>query len=83
MLTPSPLCGLCSVFGVFCVRAIAQYKDGAPSLKKLCQALLGRVIQRGEHCPVEDARATLELYLRHCQQWEAELGSCHMVHESV
>jgi len=45
----------------------------APSLKKLCEHVLGKRIQQGEHCPVEDAAHTLELYLRHRERWEAEI----------
>jgi RNA exonuclease 4 len=45
----------------------------APSLKALSEYVLGRKIQHGEHCPVEDARATMMLYVRHRKRWEAEL----------
>ncbi|KAJ1468382.1 hypothetical protein T484DRAFT_2260171 [Baffinella frigidus] len=45
----------------------------APSLKKLCEHVLKKRIQVGEHCPVEDAAHTLQLYLRHREVWEAEI----------
>eukprot|EP00961_Rhodomonas_salina_P222088 3003527-Rhodomonas_salina.2 len=44
-----------------------------PSLKNLSLQLLGKRIQEGEHCPVQDAAHTMELYLRHRMQWEMEL----------
>lgn len=41
-----------------------------PALKMLSEHLLGERIQGGEHCPVEDARAAMKLYVRHMAQWE-------------
>lgn len=45
------------------------------SLKALSQALLGRTIQTGEHDSVEDARATMDLYKKVEERWEAELAA--------
>ena len=44
-----------------------------PSLKVLAHRLLGRRIQRGTHCSLEDARATLDIYKLIEQEWEGEL----------
>ena len=44
-----------------------------PSLKVLAHRLLGRRIQRGGHCSLEDARATLDIYKLIEQEWEGEL----------
>ncbi|XP_038078169.1 apoptosis-enhancing nuclease-like [Patiria miniata] len=41
-------------------------------LKKLTKLLFGHSIQQGEHCSVEDARATMNLYKLVERQWEAE-----------
>ena len=37
----------------------------ARSLRSLARECLGLVIQRGEHCPIDDARAALYLYHQH------------------
>ncbi|XP_022086300.1 apoptosis-enhancing nuclease-like [Acanthaster planci] len=43
-----------------------------PSLKRLTKQLFGHSIQQGEHCSVEDARATMNLYKLVERQWEEE-----------
>lgn len=43
-----------------------------PSLKVLAHRLLGRRIQRGSHCSLEDARATMDIYKLIEQEWENE-----------
>ncbi|KAJ0045452.1 hypothetical protein Pint_04661 [Pistacia integerrima] len=40
------------------------------SLRHLASEFLGVEIQNGEHCPVEDARAAMMLYLKNRKQWE-------------
>lgn len=35
--------------------------------------MLGLEIQTGEHSPVEDARASMYVYLRYRKRWEKEL----------
>lgn len=40
-----------------------------PSLKKLCQSLLGIAIQKGEHDSVQDAQATMKLYVKVREKW--------------
>lgn len=40
-----------------------------PSLKKLCQSILGVAIQKGEHDSVQDAQATMKLYVRVREKW--------------
>ncbi|KAL0109623.1 hypothetical protein PUN28_014578 [Cardiocondyla obscurior] len=47
-------------------------KGNTPSLKKLVHELLGREIQVGEHNPVEDARAAMQLYMLYKNKWESE-----------
>jgi RNA exonuclease 4 len=44
-----------------------------PSLKNLCKYVLKTYIQAGEHCPVEDAVSTMQLYMRFRSDWEAGL----------
>jgi len=41
-----------------------------PSLKSLARVILGINIQDGEHCSVEDARATMRIYNKISQDWE-------------
>ena len=43
-----------------------------PSLKVLAHRLLGRRIQRGSHCSLEDARAAMDIYKLIEQEWESE-----------
>ena len=57
-------------------RDTAQYfKKGSkkPSLKSLVEKHLGKSIQTGEHSSVEDAKATMELYLKFRNEWEESL----------
>lgn len=44
-----------------------------PSLKSLARVVLGINIQDGEHCSVEDARATMKIYNKISQDWERYL----------
>ncbi len=44
-----------------------------PSLRNLSAALLGRQIQHGPHCSVEDAKAALDIYRKYEQAWENHL----------
>ncbi|XP_064642488.1 uncharacterized protein LOC135496859 [Lineus longissimus] len=43
------------------------------SLKKMARALLDRWIQKGSHCSVEDARASLDLFKLIEQDWDGQL----------
>ncbi|VFQ97559.1 unnamed protein product [Cuscuta campestris] len=57
------------------IRDTSEYqpflKDGrSRALKSLAAEILGAGIQQGEHCPVEDARAAMFLYLKHSKRWE-------------
>ncbi|KRX20133.1 RNA exonuclease 4 [Trichinella nelsoni] len=45
-------------------------KTRFPKLKTLAKLILGMDIQSGEHCSIEDARATMFLYNQHKKQWE-------------
>ena len=49
----------------------------SPSLKNLCKYVLGVEIQSGEHCPVEDAKSVMRLFLHSCQEGDAavEVGN--------
>ncbi|KAL5019714.1 hypothetical protein ScPMuIL_002606 [Solemya velum] len=49
------------------------FGGGSMSLKKLTANLLGRTIQRREHCSVEDARASLDLFKLVRTQWERKI----------
>lgn len=51
----------------------AGFHYQARSLRKLAEIELGVRIQDGEHCPVQDARAALYVYLKHRTKWEASL----------
>lgn len=44
-----------------------------PSLRYLSATLLGRTIQNGSHCSVEDAQAALDIYRKYEKPWEDEL----------
>ncbi|KAJ6634332.1 RNA exonuclease 4, partial [Pseudolycoriella hygida] len=44
-----------------------------PSLKTLARVVLGINIQDGEHCSVEDARATMRIYNKLSHDWEKYL----------
>ena len=56
-------------------QTLPEYRDlvggNIPSLKKLVPAALGRAIQVNEHSSVEDAQATMELFLRRRRDFEA------------
>ena len=57
------------------IRDTAKYfkKGKTPSLKGLVDKHLGKSIQVGEHSSDEDARATMELYKKFRNEWEASL----------
>ncbi|KAK3198814.1 hypothetical protein Dsin_022229 [Dipteronia sinensis] len=40
------------------------------SLQHLAAEFLGVEIQNGEHCPIQDSRAAMLLYMRNSKQWE-------------
>ncbi|KAK1416744.1 hypothetical protein QVD17_25860 [Tagetes erecta] len=57
------------------IRDTAEYqpflKDGrSKALKHLAAEVLGVKIQNGEHCPIEDARAAMMLYVKKKREWE-------------
>jgi RNA exonuclease 4 len=53
-----------------------KYSAGkTPSLKKLARDDLGVEIQQGQHSSIEDARATMSLYRKHKQAFDAEIAS--------
>ena len=54
-------------------RAAGLKPRSPPNLKRLCAALLGRKIQVGPHCSLEDARAALDIYRRFEDVWEQEV----------
>ncbi|CAH0386359.1 unnamed protein product [Bemisia tabaci] len=45
-----------------------------PSLKKLVAKFLRRNIQDGEHCSIEDAKATMQLFQLFCEEWESSIN---------
>ncbi|XP_044741621.1 RNA exonuclease 4 [Chrysoperla carnea] len=47
--------------------------NGPPSLKRLAKDILNVCIQDGEHSSIEDARAAMQLYVLHRQEWEKHL----------
>lgn len=66
-----------------CIRDTAKFvplrglagliKTHNPSLKNLTAILLGRTIQNGAHCSLEDARAALDIYRKYEGVWEEYL----------
>lgn len=66
-----------------CIRDTAKFvplrglaglmKTHSPSLKNLTAILLGRTIQNGAHCSLEDARAALDIYRKYEDVWEEYL----------
>lgn len=44
------------------------------SLRELAKQELDWDIQWGEHSPITDAKASLEVYKKHCKQWEKQLA---------
>ncbi|KAL8560379.1 hypothetical protein ACOMHN_006110 [Nucella lapillus] len=55
------------------LREMADLPGNACALKKLTFALLGRSIQKKEHCSVTDARASLDLFRLVRTKWEPTL----------
>lgn len=53
-----------------------------PSLRVLAHRLLGRRIQRGSHCSLEDARATMDIYKLMEQEWESEETSLNFLSDT-
>ncbi|KAF7457142.1 RNA exonuclease 4 [Cryptosporidium felis] len=47
-----------------------NYLRQKPSLKTLSMHILNTKIQQGSHCPLEDARSTMMLYLKVREKWE-------------
>ncbi|KAL1409998.1 hypothetical protein Q8F55_003998 [Vanrija albida] len=41
-----------------------------PSLRLMAKEILGRDIQDGAHCPIEDARTTMEIFLKYRAEYE-------------
>lgn len=62
------------------VRDTSQYfkflfQGRPPSLKKLTESLLGIKIQKGEHDSVQDAQATMKLYVKERDKWNERQSS--------
>ncbi|KAL1817901.1 hypothetical protein ACET3Z_020475 [Daucus carota] len=60
------------------IRDTAEYqpflKEGrSKALRHLASEFLDVVIQNGEHCPIEDARAAMLLYQKNKKQWERSI----------
>ncbi|XP_021269532.1 RNA exonuclease 4 [Numida meleagris] len=50
-----------------------RVKSARPSLKLLCETLLGVQVQTSEHCSIQDAQAAMRLYTLEKKKWEAAL----------
>ncbi|XP_012372187.1 RNA exonuclease 4 isoform X2 [Octodon degus] len=48
-----------------------QVKSSRPSLKLLCEKILGVRVQQEEHCSVQDAQAAMRLYVMVKRDWES------------
>eukprot|EP01033_Poteriospumella_lacustris_P010491 gene10490-7461_t len=55
------------------MRTLPNGKRRPRALRDLTQQFLNKTIQTGEHDSVEDARCTMELYLRAQREWELHL----------
>lgn len=49
------------------------FQGKTPSLKKLCESVLGISIQKGEHDSVQDAQATMRLYVTVRDNWNSDV----------
>lgn len=49
------------------------FQGKSPSLKKLCECVLGIKIQKGEHDSVQDAQAAMKLYVKERDKWNEKL----------
>lgn len=49
------------------------FQGKTPSLKKLTESVLGVKIQKGEHDSVQDAQATMKLYVKERDRWNQKL----------
>lgn len=49
------------------------FQGKTPSLKKLSESVLGVAIQNGEHDSVQDAQATMKLYVKERDKWNTKL----------
>ncbi len=58
----------------FHLRHLAGVEGSTTSLKTLTEKLLGRCIQNGEHCSVEDSLAALDLYKLVQDKWEKDIN---------
>ncbi|XP_028919679.1 RNA exonuclease 4 [Ornithorhynchus anatinus] len=56
-----------------------EVKSGRPSLKLLCEKLLGVKVQKAEHCSVQDAQAAMRLYTMVKRQWETAVQNRYKV----
>lgn len=53
-----------------------QYAKGRQvGLRTLAKTLLGLDIQKGQHCSVEDARVTMEVFKKVKTEWESSAGN--------
>lgn len=50
-----------------------MFKSRRPGLKSLVEKILNVKVQQGEHSSVEDAQATMKLYMLNRKKWEASL----------
>lgn len=50
-----------------------MFSNKTPALRNLARLVLGVNIQGGEHSSVQDARATVQLYMSYRDEWEAYL----------
>lgn len=56
------------------------FQGKTPSLKKLSESLLGVKIQKGEHDSVQDAQATMKLYVKERDKWNEKLHKMNTNH---
>ncbi|GFZ46928.1 hypothetical protein JCM24511_04154 [Saitozyma sp. JCM 24511] len=55
-------------------RLVSVEREGdQPSLKRVTKAVLGKDVQEGYHCPVEDARSTMAVFMHVREQYELDL----------
>ncbi|KLT40162.1 ribonuclease H-like protein [Cutaneotrichosporon oleaginosum] len=56
-------------------RCNVHHEGQYPALRRVALEVLGRKIQCGSHCPLEDARATMDIFLSVREEYEAALAS--------